>query len=254
MVRRRSAPSRITLQLGAAADVLGGQQAMHVVDAADGQVVDRDDQVLGAQAGGGGRRRGRDLDHLDAAVAADRSGDARRQRARPAGDPDPGAAHAAVAHQRGDDAAGGRVDGDREAEPDAGDGGVDADDVAAAVDERAAGVAGVERRVGLDDVVDDPGRLAGARRQRAAERGHHAGGHRAGEAVRVADRDDELADAQRGGVAELGRRVRLALGAQDGEVGERVRSHHARLDLAAVGERGLNARPRRAGSRRRARR
>ena len=64
--------------------------------------------------------------------------------------------------------------------------------------------------------------------------------------MRVADRDDELADAQRGGVAELGRRVRLALGAQDREVGERVRADHARLDLAAVGERGANARaPRR---------
>ena len=41
-------------QLGAAADVVGGQQAVHVVDAADGQVVDGDDQVLGAQAGGAG--------------------------------------------------------------------------------------------------------------------------------------------------------------------------------------------------------
>ena len=71
------------------------------------------------------------------------------------------------------------------------------DDAAAPVDERAAGVARVERRVGLDHVVDDAHRAARAGRQRAAERGDDAGGHRAGEAVRVADRDDELADAQR---------------------------------------------------------
>ena len=61
--------------------------------------------------------------------------------------------------------------------------------------------------------------------------------------MRVADRDDELADAQRGGVAELGGRVRLAVGAQHREVGERVGADHARLDLAPVGERRANARP-----------
>ena len=82
----------------------------------------------------------------------------------------------------------------------------------------------------------------GAGRQRAAERGDDAGGHRAGEPVRVADRDHELADAQRGGVAELGGRVRLAVGAQHREVGKRVGADHARLDLAPVGERGPDAR------------
>ena len=41
---------------------------------------------------------------------------------------------------------------------------------------------GVQRGVGLDHVLDDPS----ARGQRAAERADHAGGHRAGEAVRVA--------------------------------------------------------------------
>ena len=53
-------------------------------------------------------------------------------RPRAAGDADPGAAHAAVAHQRRDDPPRGGVDRDREPEPDAGDRGVDADDGAAA--------------------------------------------------------------------------------------------------------------------------
>ena len=71
-----------------------------------GVAVDRDDEVLGAQARRGGRRGGGDLDDLDPAVAADGGGDARRQRPGAARDADPGAAHAAVAHQRGDDARG----------------------------------------------------------------------------------------------------------------------------------------------------
>ena len=63
-----------------------------------------------------------------------------------------------------DHAAGRRVDRHREPEPDARDRGVDADDAAAAVDQRAARVAGVERGVGLDDVVD---RSAACRPSRA---------------------------------------------------------------------------------------
>src|SRR2546427_8671977 len=86
------------------------------------------------------------------------------------------------------------------------DGGVDADHPPAAVGERAARVTRVERRVGLDDVLDDAAGRAGARRQRAAERAHHPRRHRAGEAERVADRDDQLADAQPVGIAELGGR------------------------------------------------
>src|SRR5919204_1274890 len=52
-------------------------------------------------------------------------------------------------------------------------GGVDPDDVPRPVGERAAGVAGIERGVGLDHVVDDSSAL---RRQRSPERGDDAGG------------------------------------------------------------------------------
>ena len=38
--------------------------------------------------------------------------------------------------------------------------GVDADDVARGIDQRPAGIAGIQRRVGLDDVVEQPSRLA----------------------------------------------------------------------------------------------
>ena len=112
----------------------------------------------------------------------------------------------------------------------------------AAVDERAAGVARVQRGVGLDHVVDHAPGVAVADGQRAPERGHDARGHRAGEAVRVADRDHELADAQRRGVAQLGGVERGALGPQQREIGQRVGADELRRELAAVGERGHDAR------------
>ena len=59
----------------------------------------------------------------------------------------------------------------------------------ALVDQRAAGVAGIERGVGLDDVLDQPPR---SRAQRPAERAHHAGRDRVLEPVGIADRDHEL--------------------------------------------------------------
>ena len=86
--------------------------------------------------------------------------------------------------------------------------GVHADHPPARVDQRPARVARVERRVGLDDVVDQPPRL---RAQRAAERADHAGRHRAVEAERVADRDGELADAQRGESPKRDRRERCQI-------------------------------------------
>jgi hypothetical protein len=55
--------------------------------------------------------------------------------------------------------------------------------------------------------------------------------------MRVADRNDELTDAQSLGVSQL-RRVQLApVGAEEGEIGERVRAHDVELELTAVHER-----------------
>ena len=137
------------------------------------------------------------LHDLDPPLPAERRRQPRRQRTGVAGDADVGAAEPALAHQRADDPPRRRVDRNGEAEPDAGDGGVDPDDAARAVGERAARVARVERGVGLDHVLDDPRRRAGPGRQRAAERRDDTGRDRPGEAVRVPDRDDELADLER---------------------------------------------------------
>ena len=208
----------------------------------DGRAVELDDQVLRPQPGLGRRRALDDLHDLDAGDPPEPSRQPRRQRPRAAGDSEVRPAEAALRHQRADDLPRRVVDGNREPEADSRDRGVDADDATAAVGERAAGVAGVQRRVGLDHVVDDP---AAPGRQRAAERRDDARGDRAGEAVRVADRDHELADAQPFGVAQLGGDEIVRLGPQHREVGVRVGADHVEAQLAPVDERGAPG-PRRA--------
>jgi hypothetical protein len=119
-----------------------------------------------------------------------------------------------------------------EPEADAGDRGVDPDDPAGGVRERAAGVPRVQRGVGLDHVVDEPDQPAVTDRHRPAEGAHHADGHRPGESHRIADGDHQLSDAQRVRVAEGGRRPGVAAGgvrvgdAQHGEVREWVGADH----------------------------
>ncbi len=165
-------------------------------------------------------------------VGASGSQQARRERTAPAGDAEVGAAHAAVGHERADDAPRGRVDRHGEAEPDAGHGGVHADDAGLGVRQRAAGVAGVEGSVGLDHAVDQAHRLAGARGQGASEPGDDAGRDGTGEAVRVADGDDELAHAELGRVAERGRRQAAGLGTQHREVRQRIGADDLEAHLA----------------------
>ena len=101
--------------------------------------------------------------------------------------------NAPLAHQRADDPSRRRVDRNREPEPDSRDGRVDPDDARPPVGERAPRVARIEGGVRLDDVVDDPAAAASAASDRVRD---DAGSHGAREAVRVADRDDELPDRQ----------------------------------------------------------
>ncbi len=105
------------------------------------------------------------------------------------------------------------------------------------VGERSTGVARIERRVGLDHVLDQAHGGAGAGRQRPPECRDDPRRDRAAEAVRAPDRDDELPDPQVLRVAELGRDDVTGIGAQDREVGERVRSDDLEGELAPVGER-----------------
>ena len=100
-------------------------------------------------------------------------------------------------------------------------------------DQRPAGIAGIERGIGLDHVLDQP---AGLRPQRAAERGDHARGHGRFKAERIADRDHQLAAPQRLGIAErCGRQVAHRVGAQQRQIGVGILAEQPRLHHAAFG-------------------
>ena len=113
------------------------------------------------------------------------------------------------------------------------DGGVDADDFAAQVEQRSARVARVDRRVGLEHV---DAALRG-HVELAAERADHA--HRDGvvEAERIANGHHPVAGLHLFRVAEAGFRQRAAglFGQLDqGAVGQRVAADHLRVELGAV--------------------
>ena len=142
---------------------------------------------------------------------------------------DEGAAHPAVPHQLAEhEACGIGGDGKADALRAHDHRGVHADDFAMRGHQRAAGIARVERGVGLDHVVDQP---AGTRAQRAAERRDDARGHRRLEAERIADGDHQLSAPQPLGVAKRrgGERHRL-IDPQQGEIGIRVVADQARLE------------------------
>ena len=150
------------------------------------------------------------------------------------GDADPAASHPAVAqqlaqHERGS------VRGDREADAlrALDHRGVDAHDLASRRHQRAAGVAWIERGVGLDQVLQLAPALAA---QRAAERRNHAGGDGGLEAERVADRHHQPPAPQLLRVAEPrgGQRHRI-VGAQQGEVGVGIVAQQPRGQVAAIG-------------------
>ena len=162
------------------------------------------------------------------------------------GDADVAAADFFVVEDGGDDILG-DIDGDGEAEVvalrDAA--GVDADDFAAEVDQRPAGVAGVDGGVGLDPVIEPAGFVAAdvGFIDVAFGIGDDAGGDGAREAVGGAKGHDGLADGDFGGVAQRGplegefagfEFIHIEL--EDGEVGPVVGADEFGFDMFAVGE------------------
>ena len=187
-------------------------------------------------------------DALDQHALVDRqpenAGELGRDRA--AGDAEVGAVDAAGRRQLRDDVLD-RVRRDGEADADvagrpvgAGDLRVDADHLAARVQQRATRVAAVDLRVGLDHVVD---RVAVRRRDRPLLDGaDDACRRRPPEPERVADRDDGIADADVVGVAERERceTAGARLHAQDGDVGGGIAADDRRAERVPVREADLD--------------
>ncbi len=115
------------------------------------------------------------------------------------------------------------------------DGRIDADNLAARVQKRPAGVAGIDGRIGLDDVEDV---VATVGFQRPAEGTDHSRRQRPVEAERVADGDGPLADAYiiSGGHGQRLHRRRAGIDVQHGQVVAWVYAHHLGLHLPVIGE------------------
>ena len=125
----------------------------------------------------------------------------------------------------------GLVDGDGEADilGAENDRGVDADCLALQAHERAAGIARVDGRVGLDEAAEVLGVTleVGDRGDEAREAGDDAGRDRVPEFSQgVPDRDYGLAEADRAGIAERERGEAAGVNLEDGDVVDRIAGKH----------------------------
>ncbi len=102
--------------------------------------------------------------------------------------------------------------------------------------QRPAGIAGVERGIGLHDVVDQP---AGPRPQRATQGADDARRDRTLKAEGIADGDHKLADADGAGIAELGMDEVVRMQPQDGEIAVGIVADEIGRERSSVGESGL---------------
>ena len=111
--------------------------------------------------------------------------------------------------------------------------GIDADEIAVEIDERAAGIARIDRRIRLDEelIVGDADLGARQRRDDAAR-------HRLPDAERIADGEHQIADFEIVGIAHRERRqvllVRIDL--EHGEIGALVGEQQLGFEFAPVGE------------------
>ena len=129
----------------------------------------------------------------------------------------------------------GHIDRDRktEARPRClADCGVDADHLAAIVDQRAAAVAWIDGGVGLD--VGHP--LALTHRIGALDGTDDPGGHRVVQAEGVTDGDRHFAWAHPGGIPQGGHRQFRGHHLDHGHIGEGVTAEHLAVEAAAIGQ------------------
>jgi len=110
------------------------------------------------------------------------------------------------------------------------DGGIDPDQAAIGIDECAAGVAGIDGGIGLDEV------LVGKPEGGATGGADDAHGDGLADAERIADGEGDVADLNDVAVGEGGGRELVGVNFQDGDVGLVVPSDDPGGELAAIGE------------------
>ena len=112
---------------------------------------------------------------------------------------------------------------------------IDADQLAFRVDQRAAAVARIDRRVGLDERLE--AELARQRLQATAFGAHDAGRNRAAQVERAADGEHPLAQTQVVRVAHRDRRQVRRVDLNERHVGRRVGPDHLRVERTVVVQR-----------------
>ena len=168
--------------------------------------VDADNQIAGLDPGARGRTAGGDIRHQRAArpLEPETVGDLRRHFLQPGAEPRPLDRGAAAPGRSDHDAH--HVRRDRKADALRAarariDRGVDADEPAVEVDQRAARIARIDRGVGLDEELIIADADLGARHRR-----DDAVRHGLADAERIADRQHQVADLQIVGIGEVQRR------------------------------------------------
>ncbi len=116
------------------------------------------------------------------------------------------------------------------------DRGIDADDLAIHIEERATGIAAIDSSIGLDEIV------IRTRVDIAVACRNDTDGHRAAEAKWIADRHDPIADAGLGRIAEFhgNQLVLLRIYLEHGNVGLGILADQFSLQLRAVIEIDFN--------------
>src|ERR1035437_7732200 len=127
----------------------------------------------------------------------------------------------------------GRVDSDGETDALRGqdNGGVDANYFAARIDQRPAGIAGVQGGVRLDDIIDQP---AGVGPEGTAQGADDSRGDGALEAVGIADSNGNLADAYAPGIPEARRMKLRRVDPHDRQVRVRIVTDHVGIGMTAI--------------------
>ena len=207
-----------------------------------GFAVEFQDDVTLQQAAALRRAIGADVAHQRAMrlFLAERLGHGRRDVLRD--DSEIGAGHFSVFENLVHDGAG-QVHGDGKADAlipfgaVSEDGGIDAHQFTAIVDQGAAGVAGVDGRVGLDEVFVGFDAQVGA--PGGADNSH---GHGFADAEGIADRQSVVADLDLGRVADHDGRQTGSVDLEDGNIRLGIATDDAGFELAFVGERDLDVR------------
>jgi len=219
------------------------QCALQAVDAIYRERIDGNDSVVSTQSAERSRARLHDLHHMHAArrrqveITLHAPRDGRRR----AGHADVRTPHATMREELHDDPLGG-VDGGRERDRlrTGNDRGIHTDHLTRRVDQRAARVAGIQRGVGLDDIVDH---APGVGPQRPSERRDHPGRDRLREAERVPYGDGDLPDTQLAGFTQFDVRQRVGRAdAQHREVAVRIVADEIGVEFRAVRERHADMR------------